>query len=901
MFKRFLFFALVASYVGVVPHGALAANIWDPQPPMNWEEMGRCELVVAAHYESHKTEDALRTDADTKSGLTHDKQQTMVLHVDRVLKGGGVKEGASLRVELRHWYSIELTPPDFFRSEAKPDGIPRLCYKWQPNNPGGLVPCQIVPDVREDALYFFPKESAPALERQEQVQLPSLEGGWRRALGGQTPNLPFLLVQSVSPQRQREALELLDASRDPATLDLLFEWSATPQKLGSFSFVAQQTLMAVGDQNGDVYNRAFKRLSLLPKDWPPYATMTRSQKMQWELDEQKRSQGAAFSRYAQIMAEVDGERAARDFDLMIAHGSPALAEVAGEWLGFTYSEHALNLSFQLLKHPETASMGATALRNLLRPADSSARSPHERERQTAHLRVLAMPRLSRALHLKVFDASRTEAAMADNAPDSLEWMRLNREALEATLAENQAPTPVDLIHARQVLLHPDDKTFDFGSYGRGGHFIQGEGIQLIEAIDHAADPRFIPLLVEMMRAVSPGLQKGEVQGTLQHYVLLYPFAFKREMGRQGLTREFYNASPLKGQGFDARLMAMLGNPLFVWSLEWPDSSRFGARALSSSVFWIQRYAASPALLHDVAESIRTDLAGNNVESAMESLRFLLLADPTAAHPLLDRALQMRGNRSRHERAPLLALGVANGHGELLGELMHLVTVADQQQRASASPPFDGTELGSFNEADADPRVLLWVRQPQATALYLKVLDERLTDLDNEEPFYDRRHRLSPAPAELLQALFAEHPREFFERTSRAMGSPSLAQRQVAEQVLNNTLGWDLDLEAQTLARARTLKLKTIQPLMARLGTLDEPQLRELLLEQLGFSVPSSPAARQNALLHLASDLDPAVAFNARRLLELMLGDDSVEGLVGLSPSQKEIAFKALLHDRADRK
>ncbi len=894
-FKPLLLLLIIVSGIQATPQIARAENIYDPLPPLNWDEMKGCELVVAARFEIHETGISLRDDPDVKSGLTHDHQQTLTLHVDRVLKGKGIKAGDSVKAELRHWYSIETYPvDDFTRIPAKSDGIPRLCYKYQPSNPGGLVPLKIVPNIYEDAVYFFPHADTPTLERNGQVQPREMEKGWMLALHGYTPSLPFRLAQNASQKVHQDALEELDALRDPATLDVLFDWlSASPQESSrNFAFVAESALKAIGDHNGDVYNRALKRLSTIPRNWIPYSSMTSAERQRY-YQEQARGEGQgaqdlAYFKYADIMAEVDGDRAAHDFNRMISHGPPALTATAGEALGFTYSEYALSVAFRLLKNSRTASIGAWALENLLRPEYSSERSPRSRTKQTTRLLALAQPHLADALHLSVFDASRTAAARDYKASDELRQMRLARESLEALLPQTNPPL-VNLSHAEQVLLHPhiDPKKLITSSFQSDWTPVEKEGVATLVAIDNEHDPRFIPLLVTLMKNASPWLKRQGGYDAVFHYPRMFPHAFKSELDKQGLTASVLETS--LREGFPDSPGSLLNRPNAVWSLDKYDNSDFGVRSLDDGYsLEAQRYKSSPVLLRALTDFVAYTLDQSYITADLDSLHLLVLADPIAAWPLIDRALAKTNLGDYATRGRYLALGVAAGHNELLDELLSAYPVSD----------YDPSNHKAMRGDWPGPKVLLWANNPRAFERYLQIVDVGLNDTPSDIPNSFRRYPLYARPNSMIQALFAQHPREFFDRVLRLLRSSVPSRRVEGDMLLESALYWDADFDPNALTRERTAQLKTIAPLIERLASLPEEPMRVALLQHFGVNLPKDSQKRQTTLRQLLSNSNPTVARNALRLLELQTGDYYVDFLWYCPASQRERLWNAMVADHA---
>ena len=904
---RFFVFLLMASMcLGASTQSASAWDIEDPKPPLTFQEMTDCDLVVVARYESHTTGEALREEPETAGSPIHEKKQTLSLRAIRVLRGTAVKPGDVFDVELRHWYTIETKPLGFRArlGEAEEKDVPKLCYKMQLMNPGGLSATKIVPDVRADVLYFFPGSSPRTLERRNQVQPLFLEKGWQQALSRQSIDLSFRLAQGSSESIRRSALEELDASRDSRTLDTLFDWLNAPNAEDSRAYIAEQTLKTISDRNGDVYNRARKRLMTMPRDWVPYFKMPREQQLREYSQQSLGAARLAFSKYAGIMAEVDGERAARDFARMVVSEPPALAEQAAHGLGDTHSGFALGFAFKMLEKPETALAGAAALHELTFIHDPESDSQHDWMPQAARLQVLALPRLSRALSLPVFDASRTDAALAADAPENLKWMRHNRNWLESTLATAKAPPQIELARAEQVLLHPNEKTFARGYFGRGNQYIDSEGVLLLKGIDAAADPRFIPLLVKLLHDRSPALDGGtsNLREIIARYSILFPNAFKRELEKQDVHKVYPDDEILSVIGFYPHFNALFGNPQFLYEIRLFDASFVSLKPRKSS--WFTRYGASPTTVQQLVRKIKASLDEKQAPQT-EALQFVLSIDPKIARPLLQRTIDMRQEFAPRERASVLALAIANGHSDLSDELLRLVEVSmDRQRSLKSSQESDHGEvtISSIGPNDVGVYFLLLAKSRRATSLYLKMLDETPKTIEGKASFGRQsatggEKQSNPMYAGMVQSLFPRYPKEFFPRVTKMLRSSSLSERRAGQYILKNTLNWDLDFEAAYLARERATRLKTVEPLLQKFQTLTETQTRVLVLKELGVNLPDAPRQWFPVLLRSASNPNRSIATNSLILLGALIGEDSPMTLAPLSAPTKVKAFQDMLEDR----
>ncbi len=316
----------------LAPAGAKAQPAPDPKPPMSFQELLDCQLVVLGRYEGHD-------------------EQSLSLRVVNVLKGPG-RSGGLLKVQLKHRYCIETGPvgPPLpgGRQPGQDEGAANLCYKFQMLGTGGPVPAKALDDLRQPAVYFFQQADEPSLARRGQVQPGLLAEGWRAALAGRPTSLIFRLAQPVSPSIRREALEELHRTRDARTLQQLLTWVAEPvpafQAALPCRFSPEEVLAAVGDRNGEVYGPL---LRLLQASQPQDAR--------------------AALRIAPLLAQVSPRRAVRDLPALLERGPAALRKPLAESAGYLASDEGLNLIFRMLsgKDPLLFDGGIRALSHLL--------------------------------------------------------------------------------------------------------------------------------------------------------------------------------------------------------------------------------------------------------------------------------------------------------------------------------------------------------------------------------------------------------------------------------------------------------------------------------------------------------------------------------------------------------
>jgi len=437
---------------------------------MTWEGMLGCELVVVGKYRSHQDSD-------------------LVLQVDEVLKGNA-KRRQLLTVKLEHLYTVETGAVAWESVRDRNKEInrpPRLCYKRQIVNPGGLEPVPLLDDAHEPAIYFLPNAAAPALKRLRQVQPLADRQGWRQALDGMPMDVMFRLTQNVSNELSRDALEELGKSRDPASLERLFSCvvNAPPQS-ALRRFDANAALMRLGDKAGDVYDRAAKLLRAAAPGTNDYR----------------------FYPLAQVMAYSDSQRAADDLPLLIADDQEPLAvrKAALGALGILASRRAAQLSLEYLRDPDLAEAAAWSIRRLL-AMDANYGFPKrpvfaDCEWLREQLRTLSHDEATPASVRKLID--------------------------ESFRYELRIPSPLDIDKLRSRLLNPSDPVYS----GRG----DGETADMLRESREICDPRMIPLLVEVLDKVpaASGNHAYGFQEALKFYAIVCPREMADELKKRKL-------------------------------------------------------------------------------------------------------------------------------------------------------------------------------------------------------------------------------------------------------------------------------------------------------------------------------------------------------------------------------
>ena len=448
-----------------------SGELWlDPTPPLTWEDTLACPLVVVAQYESH--EDDL-----------------LVLNVMEVLRGKH-DPAQPLVVRLEHLYSIETRPVGW---EADPkkgdDGTPRLCYKQQLRNPGSLVPMALRSDARQPAIYFFRDAERPVLKVRGQVHSPHFVKGWEQALSGKPMDLLFRLTQPVSSELSREALEELGKSRDPACLDQLFEWVLNrlpePDLRG---FDAAPLLARLGDQGGDVYDRAVKLIESTALGENEYR----------------------FGSLATIMAVVDRDRSWVDLSKLAKESdSVDVKKGALAGIGRLARRDAVELVLECLRDPELAQAAYWAIHGFI-----YGRSPDE------------YPRYSGIVEEKDRQWFLDELAKAggdDRVPAK------TRQDIQAYFTHfPRGPIKADLTALRTLLMNREADIY------RGR--IDRDSNRILRLAKEACDPAVVPIVAEALQSVpgASGNQSYSLPELASYYATICPRALRRELEERKL-------------------------------------------------------------------------------------------------------------------------------------------------------------------------------------------------------------------------------------------------------------------------------------------------------------------------------------------------------------------------------
>ena len=268
-------------------------------------------------------------------------------------------------------------------------------------------------------------------------------------LEGKPTDLAFRLMQEIDEKVRAQALAELKERRDRATLDQLFAWVVKPPPsrddwmLGpGGSRQAEDILVAAGDRQGDVYERARQRLVAEPPADPArlqqllkqlgnpefaareaasrelrglglsaldglqravrsgdLEVRRRAERLIQDIEAEAYGNSEHYRAFAlgRIMARVDGPRALRDCKALLKHERPLVRQVAASAVGSIGGEEALHLAFDLLEDPPFADAARGAVRKLLEAAGSE---PPEPSPELLRLRQIARPRLKAALASK---------------------------------------------------------------------------------------------------------------------------------------------------------------------------------------------------------------------------------------------------------------------------------------------------------------------------------------------------------------------------------------------------------------------------------------------------------------------------------------------------------------------
>ena len=793
---------------GPVALADLAGWFSDSVRRMNWDDMVGCELVVLARYESH---------GDGK----------LLVRVERVLKGEGVKVGDVLSVALQHRYSIQTgsTGVEFWRQKDRdPDGTPKLCYASQINNPGRVVPCEIDADVRKAALYFFPKADGLVLRQLGQVLLPLFADGWEQAVNGRPSGLVFRLLQDVNREVQERALEELYRSRDPKVIRQLVEWTIhPPEKRGtgqSWDILVDgsRTLARVGDRDGDVYD-------------PLWA---------WLMGEGRRGAVHDLRRVARTLARAAPERAFREFSALLRTGERWQREIAVRALPHVRTEAAVDECIAALRDPALAAAALAAL-------DESCQCHADDRGVGWRLRGHVRERLLAALSSRHIRGEYKERA---------------RRAFAELLRQRPA---IDPAKAEKKLLDPQ-------TWKPPGQ-LMSDAHRILEAIKEDADPRFVPLLVRLLREPPVAVERWPQPGgdPFGVYAALYPNAMRAEMARRGIDKAY-----VEGLG---DLAHSLRNPLcLLLAAPWDDYELDPILSLYGDE-WLVSHGANAALLRSLKEHAQhADPRGPHPLWLWR----LFLADREEVSKVVEWHLKRRRLYTQPaNRANLLAIAVRLGHDDLVDELCREVdaAVAEERQRSI--------------RIQESARFLLRSGHPKALRAYLALLDALPVVV---RPKWAREPELDFGYDRMLSDLEGEHAAEYYARILKLAESEHFTARKRAERDLQWLGYWADDFSStrnETLARIRSA--------VEAVGRMSKVERIGFLLSRAGVELPGAPGEGWlPGLVKAAGNPDYAVAGPAREAISALTTHERMTAIVSFPFHERERIVRLWLADRGFR-
>ncbi|HVK01994.1 MAG TPA: hypothetical protein VM490_00825 [Armatimonadaceae bacterium] len=887
-----LLLALTASL-----YPASAESDHDPLPPMRWGELQKCYDVVVARYESH--------DGDAKEG-----RQTLRLRVVEPLRGD-LREGTVVSVILRHRYQVVnaslLSDPEKSGGDTRPVlwyspyVIPPYSGDDEVFRTGGAKRVQT---LSEPAVYFLLRDTSAIfpgrrflLERFGQVHPAEEALDWQHMTQYQEPPLLFRLLQDVDQEVMRAALEELYVSRDPKTLDALVERVAqgagTP---GGGIGRAAEVLKAIGDRNGEVYDRA----TLHWKSLAERLAAEESEKGQKPVRVQDARYSALYA-LGEVRAGIAPERYLADLTPLLAETGPQTSrrqEFAVQALHGARTTAALDVARDLLRHPRLGPSAASALASLLQDGAYGYHylpaTPPQRSSDT--LRRHALPWLPGLI-------GETNSAPLTNGRDGhADQSRRHLSGIAAQVLDAEKPrTPPSLAEAERVFFDPDPPPFS-GSGSRPGD-------RMLERITIASDARYVPLLIRLLKERRDSWQSGMLSA-VKRYAVIAPNAMVREMHAQGVTQSFAEASGLSGHGLYDEFMRRLG--LYRQNAHWLFADRGASRGEAPSFARLRRLPfremdaeARTRMRSWLGAGADGQIPVNPNHFRYSEASFLLRASPEEGRRYLERALAARDGYSPAMQASLLALAVQSGRGDLKDTLRASVRHALAEEEAARARGTEATPSYAYQVRSAAEWLLL-DPEPDDIARYLAVLDAR-----REMHFVDHNLLIiSFAPNEmqmneeyshLLARLFDAAPAPFFDRVLYLLESPLFAEREAGAGVLRRTIYTDLGFDHTAFAEEREARLAKIRPLLARLSK--QPgggHARLALLREWGVTPRSGARDTLGQWAELAGHPREDVAANALLLMEEEAGVLGLTELRSRPADERARSVATFLRDREEQ-
>ena len=680
--------------------------VWRYRPAgaLAYEEALGSELVVVAHYE----------DAPSP------KKQTgrFAFRVDRVLNGSDLHSGQIIQVAVGDPYYI--APPwrgPFFTVDRDRSAGIALYYtdpKWPSVN---RPPSPVVVDLREPRLYFFPKRHEPQLRLSGQVGHTWQVDAWAKAVAGDDPGVVFRLMQPLSSEVRQQGFDAMYVQRGSDAIRDLVELVAAPPNAPYLN--ADEVLLGIGDQNGDVYAPALKRLEGMKEDEDAYVCSL-----------------------AELLARLDGERAVKDFTRILARRDRCPRRLPGALaraLGYVPTRRSLAMLVSLAGDSET-SVAAAAFEGLHAALYGPFGTPSP---QNLRLRARARPLLR--------DVLTDERLREINAPFHM------RRFMWTLYPDRYRPRRWSMEQLDDKLLRPD-----LSRYGSGGYECETSGA--CGFILQESDPKYVPLLVKAFKTRrEPRTEYApHFRQAFGHYLFMHRNAMLCEIKAQKAIGLYYKPKLFDGYA--------------AWALlaEHPDQGPTSVEELEA----FRRCCVKPERYvqaqhrSGVARRLQAALRRSTntlPEPNVEHIRWLSLVarrlDPSTRDELVAGWRQWRSQ----VRINLLSLAVRHGRSDLVGPLIAEVRIA---LRCMDGPKWPKT--GWYTEP------LLTADNPKAQREYLRLLDtlDRAGDArPNVSPNYRMEYLM------MLEELYPEHRSQWARRVRTLLGSVRLSDRQCGMAIL----------------------------------------------------------------------------------------------------------------------
>ena len=753
-----------------------AALIQDTERPMTWTDLLACGRVFVGTYSAHD-----------RSSLT--------LKVWRTLKGPDIQPGSKLVVHLEHWYSVETGPlgSEYESSESQERGVPKLCYKSQPNNPGLLVPFKVVADVRKPVLYFLPDASVPELRRLRQLQPAVLADGWQQALDGKPMDILFRLAQGVNANLSGQGADDLCRTRDTGTLDTLFAWAK--HQPADLQFDEMRVLLRLDDRKGDVYERARK---------------------QFEAD-------PSSAAMAILMTRADSGRAEPYLERIVTRSGPALP-AALEALAFSPRSEALHFLLHCLQSAARSGQAERAIQTvsflgiMLDPDFGK----DEAEISTSPVYFDALP--DRETIARFREEARPlflSMLAGPSAPESVKDAIRKRWGVVVAI-----PVWVDPAALRARLLSP-------GMYGML-QTMESRSEFLLGQVERSTDRRFIPILMAAMLKDQKARSDWSFSNVFKTYATLCPNTMRAELKQNGITLAYRERRDRWEEPFD------LGSVVAAVGIVQDRVDAEAIRRLPRAEARFRNAELLPKAAAELSEDedlqlladLKPDLAARVVSRELNEIQ---AAEPSLWH--------------RAEVAVKFSLAIRLLHRPLVDKLLAIAHAVESQPEP---PPASQESYQYWDCLDALPWALINSGDPRAVAENDKMLDlyiERLardTVPDPRSFVIDNTHYLEspevttyrPNP---LDRLYTAYPDRYFAHVRDLLASPDLIHREAGAESMDANLHSAFGFRADVSPDDRKEAMRRIGPLLERLVTCKtEAQVRAEVLRTLGAPLEGVP-------------------------------------------------------------